>query len=274
MRVFKILLAALFLVVSALYGYTVLRTKSSGRNIGPTITCPQEVLELSVRDPEEALLSGITAQDKQDGDLTGHVLIQGAARQITDNTTTVTYLVFDSDGNSATATRSVRYKDYTKPRFQISQPLVYTSTASIALLDRLQAIDCMDGDITNAVRVGTLDATGDPEIFTTDVQVTNSLSDTARLTIPIVVYSAAASRPEIELTDYLVYLNQGDAFRPEKYLRAVNLPARTGQVQLGSLADVKITSTVNTAAPGTYMVHYRYPYEGTTALAVLTVVVE
>lgn len=274
MRVLKLLLAATLVVVTLLYGFTTFQNTVSGRNEGPTISCPQEVLEVSVQDPESVLRSGITAQDKQDGDLTSRILIQGVSRQITDQMTKVTFLVFDSDGNSASVTRTIRYKDYTKPHFVISQPLVYYNASSIALLDRLQAVDCIDGDITNAVRVSSLETTNDPEIYTTNVQVTNSLSDTARLTLPLVIYATTARRPEILLTDSLVYLKQGTAFRPQAYLSNVVLPTVSPAGQTADLSKVQITGSVNTSVPGTYLVHYRYPYEDTAALTVLTVVVE
>ena len=275
MRLIKLLLATLLLVVTGLYCVTMVREKASGQNIGPTISCPQELLQISVQDPESVLLTGVTAQDEQDGDLTAHILIQGVSRQITDSTTSVTYLVFDSDGNSATASRSIRYKDYTSPRFEIKQPLLYYSTSTIALLDRIQVVDCLDGDITNVIRVGTLDTTSDPEIYTTTVQATNSLSDTTRLTLPMVVYATTANRPQIQLSKYLVYLKQGDAFRPEWYLRSVkfseDISLSASELEENS---VRMEGNVDTSVPGTYMVTYRYAYEGTTALAVLTVVVE
>lgn len=270
MRAFKLFLITLLVLVTALFGFTQFREKASGKDIGPTISCPQEVLDVSVNDGEDALLAGITAKDKQDGDLTDHILIQGVSRQITDNMTQITYLVFDSDGNSASATRTIRYTDYEHPRFTISQSLVYSSSASIALLDRLQAVDCIDGDITNNIRVSSLTATNDPEVYTIDVQVTNSLSDTARLTLPLVVYNATSSHAVINLTDYLIYLDQGASFSAKKYLDSV-LTAREEECDL---SEIKIEGSVNTAVPGTYMVYYRYPYEGTTALAVLSVVVQ
>lgn len=270
MRLFRILLAVLLILVTALFGFTVFREKASGKNVSPVISCPEEVLELSVADSEGALLTGITASDKQDGDLTGHILIQGMSRQITDNMTSVTYLVFDSDGNSASARRTVRYTDYVSPRFTITQSLVYNSTSDIGLLDRLNAVDCIDGDITNNIRVSSLSDTTDPEIHTIDVQVTNSFSDTARLTLPIVIYSSNAARPVITLTDYLVYLERDAAFSASRYLRSVE----TNRGELLSTTDIQIENSVNTSVPGTYIVTYRYPYEGTTALAVLTVVVE
>lgn len=271
MRAFKLLLITLLVLVTALFGFTQFQEKASGKDIGPTISCPQEILDVSVSDGEEALLAGITASDKQDGNLTDHILIQGVSRQITDKMTQITYLVFDSDGNSASATRTIRYTDYESPRFAISKSLVYNNTLSIALLDRLHAVDCIDGDITNNIRVSSLTSTSDSEIYTIDIQVTNSLSDTARLTLPLVIYSSVSSRHAvINLTDYLVYLNQGASFNAKKYLVSVIAPNE----EECDLSEIKIEGAVDTAAPGTYMVYYRYPYEGTTALAVLTVVVQ
>lgn len=271
MKVFKIILLTLLAAVTAVYGFTAVQEKASGRNIGPTLSCPSEVLELSVNDGNDVLLAGVTASDKQDGDLTSHILIQGKSRQITDSMTEITYLVFDSDGNSASATRSIRYTDYESPKFAINQSLVYSSAVSIALLDRISALDCINGDITSYIRVGSsLASTGDPEIYTVDVQVTNSLSDTSRLTLPVVVYSSTSVHPVIKLTEYLIYLGQGSAFNAKSYLSSVESP----RGEILSTADVTIEGSVNTAVPGTYMIYYRYPYEGTTALAVLTVVVQ
>ena len=72
-----------------------------------------------------------------------------------------------------------------------------------------------------------------------------------------------------------VYLKQGDAFRPEWYLRSVRfseeLALSASELEENS---VRMEGNVDTSVPGTYMVTYRYAYEGTTALAVLTVVVE
>lgn len=270
MRLFRIALSALFVLVTALFLFTNLREKASGKDIGPTISCPQEVLELSVSDGEDLLLSGITAEDKQDGDLTDHILIQGTSRQIADNTVDITYLVFDSDGNMTSATRTIRYTDYESPRFVIPQALVYNSTSAIALLDRLNAQDCIDGDITGNIRVGSLVQTNDSDIYTTEVQVTNSFSDTARLTLPIVVYASTGLRPVITLSEYLVYLDQGAAFNPRSYLKSVT----TAMGQLLDTADIQIEGSVTTDIPGTYTIIYRYPYEGATGLTALTVVVE
>lgn len=268
MKILKIILAALLVVVSALYGLTSVSQKLSGSDVPPTIQCGSGLIEISVSDPEEVLLTGVTASDKQDGDLTGRILIQGVSKLITNDTAKVTYLVFDSDGNAASCSRMVRYTDYRKPVFALEQALNYTQNEDIELLDRLSATDVLDGDITSAIRVSTLCATSDPEVSTVTVQVTNSMGDTALLDLPIVVYSGTAVRPEVRLTDYLVYLEQGDSFQADSYLRSVSTSAGSGNVD-----KVEISGSVDTSEPGTYYVYYRYSHGTATGLTVLTVVV-
>lgn len=269
MRIIKLLLIALLVAVGALYGLTTASELVSGGDVPPTIRCDSELLEISVSDEESVLLSGVTASDKQDGDLSGRIHVQGVSKLISNDTAKVTYIVFDSDGNAATCSRQVRYTDYEKPHFTLTDSLVYTEDETIALLDRLLAADVIDGDITDSIRVSAMASTSDPEISTVAVQVTNSMGDTARLTLPIVVYSGVVVRPDIYLTDYLVYLEQGTKFDAKRYLDSIDTPIGAGDPD-----KVQITNTVDTSVPGTYYVYYRYPYSVTVALTVLTVVVE
>ena len=149
MRLLKIILVVILVVVTALYCVTAVAQKLNTHKEGPSITCGEEVLGISVQDSETALLSGLTASDAQDGDLTDALQISGISK-FTDPenaTANVTYLVFDSDGNVASCTRTVRYEDYVPPRFTLTDGLNYKSNDAIALLDRLHANDCIDGDI-------------------------------------------------------------------------------------------------------------------------------
>ncbi len=269
MRILKLTLIALLIVVTAAFCFTTFRQSITGTNVGPTITCDGEILEISVNDPASRLLTGVTAQDKQDGDLTGQVLIQSISKLLKDNTAKVTYLVFDSHGNMATCARHIRYTDYAAPQFAIRSALRYGYSEPIELLDRIRATDVLDGDITDAVRVSSLSATADPEIFSVTLQVTNSMGDTTRITLPILRESGNAARPQVELKEYLIYLNTGDSFRAEDYLSRVRLTDDTAD-----LKNVEITGDVDTTQPGTYTVCYRYYHNATLGTALLTVVVE
>lgn len=269
MRFVKILLIFLLVIVSTLYAMTTLSNAVTGKDSAPTISCSSDHLELSVTDSENVLLTGITAADGQDGNLTSKVRISGISKFIKDHTAKVTYVVFDSDHNMAQLTRYITYTDYESPRFAITEPLIYYQSESIALLDRLEVIDCIDGDITDSVRVSTLSSTSDPETYSITVQVTNSMGDTTQLVLPVIQMTGIAIRPEVHLTDYLIYLSQGSSFNAKSYLSYVETPDGRGDKD-----DVRIVGTVDTATPGTYTVRYTYPYESTSGSAILTVVVE
>lgn len=269
MKAFKIILAVLLAAVVGLYCLDCVRTATSGAGEGPTISCPESVLEVSVSDGEDALLAEVTATDKQDGDLTGNVHILGISKFVEDYTAKITYVVFDSDNNMATCSRPLRYTDYHSPRFSVTEPLIYSKGASILLLDRLSVQDILDGDITDSIRVTPIKATSDPEIYTVDIQVTNSMGDTVQITLPLIQQESSLNRAEVTLSSTLIYLNVGTAFHAENYLRSVTTPKGWADP-----SDVEITGTVDTATPGTYMVYYEYRSESYSGTSVLTVVVE
>lgn len=268
MRSVKVILITLFVLVAVLFGVTSVRSILSGEAVPPEVRCDSDLIEVSVMDEEAALLAGVTASDAQDGDLTDKVRIQGVSKLITDNTAKITYIVFDSHGNSATASRMLRYTDYSKPRFTIDAPLVFSENESIKVLDRISAEDVLDGDLNASVRISALEATSDPEIQSVTVQVSNSMGDTSRLELPVIIHTGLVVRPDVELSEYLIYLDEGDTFDAGKYLVAVDTP-----IGPGNKADVQITGRVDTATAGTYYVYYRYPYGVSTGIAVLTVVV-
>jgi len=269
MRFLKIILIVLLVAVGALYLFTEARDLASGADVPPVIQCDSDLLEISVSQGEEALLAGVHASDQQDGDLTDKILLRGLSKLVSNDTAKVSYIVFDSDGNAATVSRMVRYTDYEKPHFTLEKALIYTENQDIRLLDRLTARDTIDGDITDAIRVSAMSATDDPEIQTVSVQVTNSMGDTAQLQLPIVTYSGVVVRPTIELSDYLVYVAEGNSFDPYRYVIGIDTPIGAGDVD-----RLQVTSQVDTTVPGTYYVYYRYPYSITVAVSILTVVVE
>lgn len=269
MKTIRILLAALLAIVSVLYGITFFSNRLGEKNTPPSLSCSSTTLEVSVNDGEEVLLSGLSASDDQDGDLTSSIRIAGVSKFIREDTAKITYVVFDQGGNVATLSRYLHYTDYESPRFSITAPLNYKRNSSINLLERLKANDAIDGDITDAIRVSSMTATSDPETYTVEVQVTNSMGDTSRLTIPVIQTDGFGERPEIVLRNYLIYMDKGSYFDARSYLLQVSLPKGTGDLQ-----DVTVSGAVDTSTPGTYMVRYSYSHEGTSGYSILTVVVE
>ena len=267
MKILKILLILILIAVTGLYCFSTFVLQSDGSDIGPVLSCDSDSLDISAEDDESVLLQGVTATDKQDGDLTSHILISGISKMV-EHTCKVTYVVFDSHNNMDTLTRTIRYTDYVSPRFQVLEPLNYTYTSDIMLLDRLKVVDVIDGDITGDVRVSYMTDTDQSDVYTLDLQITNSMGDTARVTVPIIMQSTMP-RGEILLDSYLLYLKQGDTFRPREHLAGVTLE----NVE-DAMASVKIYGTVDTSTPGCYHVYYTYTRDGHDLKTALTVIVE
>lgn len=271
MRTIKQVLILVLVVLLAAHIATAIYQGSSDRTDGPTIQCSDTMLQISVYDDESALLEGITASDTQDGDLTREIIVAGTSKLISNDTAKVTYLVFDSDDNMASFVRRIQYTDYRKPSFSIdpSTPLVYPSSAEVSVLDRIGAYDVIDGDISERIRVSTLAATDDSEVYDITVQVTNSMGDTAWLQLPVQMLPSDHLRPTVELKEYLVYTQVGSTFDARSYLSSVRLADGTAV----DLADVTVEGIVDTAAVDTYRVIFSYNDSGSVGRAILTVVV-
>lgn len=269
MRTIKqaIIIILSLLIVATVVSYFVLGT--SDRNVPPQISCPQEILEISAADSEAALLVDVVASDEQDGDLTARVTVAGISKLITKDTAKVTYQVFDSDYNMASCVRRIRYTDYRRPSFEVLEPLIYSSTEEVLMLPRLKATDVVDGDISKNIRVSTLEPTADSEIFYVSIQVSNSVGDTSGVKLPVLLLESDPLRPEIKLSDSLVYVEQGEKFTPSAYLMDLRVPGMKP-----SLAEITVDNNVDTGKPGTYYVRYSYSANGSTGTAILTVVVQ
>lgn len=254
MRILRTITAALLAVTAVLYIGTGLFARLSGREEGPVIECPEEILEISIHDGPEALLAGVTARDTRDGDLTHRVMVGGVSKLIGGDRAKVTCMVFDSDDNMASLVRQVRYSDYRRPRIGLKEPLVFDDDSQAKLLSAVEVTDVLDGDLSDKARVSTLWATGEEGIYSATILVTNSLGDTAMVDVPVLIGRSAGT---IRLDRQVLYLAQGDAFDPMDQLRS----DRTG---------VQVQSEVDTAAAGCYWVRYSRGEE----LAILTVVVE
>ena len=269
MKLLKMSLIALLVLVTVMFSVTELGARLSGKQDRPRIQCDSDTLKLSVRDGEQALLAGVTATDRQDGDLTDRIQILSVSKLITGDTAKVTYLVFDSDDNMHSLTRQIHYTDYRRPEFSIKKPLVYSKNEAIALLDRIAVTDVLDGDITASVRVSTLSATQDAEVYTVSLQVTNSMGDTAKIELPIVVAESDPERPMVYLREYLTHVEQGGTFSTDGNVRSVYVNRI-----FTSTEGVYVEGEVDTSVPGVYWVRYYFTQNGKTGMTVQTVVVE
>lgn len=266
------MIISLLIISIGLFGLTRMKIKMTTWNQSPVITLKEgeeEVLLVSTSTKENDLLKGIIAEDLEDGDLTDKVMVERISPLTEDNTSDVTYAVFDSQGKSGSFTRTMKYSDYIAPKIELKEPLVCYLGQKTTILPNLTALDCIDGDITEKIQMlsSTIDTTIEG-IYSVTVQVKNSVGDSTVLTLPVVEQRTSYSAPTITLTKALVYLEKGDTFDPKEYIESVK-DVNENILDSGS---VQIYSDVNTQVLGTYTVTYiagetNHPY--TVCLAVV-----
>jgi len=262
MRKTKLLLMILFIVCSVFFVGIKAYTLFFSPNHAPVISCPDGVLEISVNDGNDILLKDVTASDKEDGDLTSEIIVENVSKLISDDTAKVSYIVFDSDNNVATYKRVIRYTDYSRPKFSVSSPLIFTVGKGIVIEDKISAADVIDGDISSQIRVSTLDISKNYSgTYKMAVFVTNSMGDTSRVELPIILVDDSEKAKSVPLSSYLVYVEKGSSVDLQSFA--------------GGAENVTYSGEVKTDESGTYYVTYTSHSEsGETATSVLTVVVE
>ena len=247
----------------------------------PQIQIEEGELAVSVRDPQRALLQGVSAQDRVDGDVTDLVVVAQVQLMDPDGTIQVTYAAFDRTGNATRAVRMARYTDYESPRFQLNRSMTFSGNAGFDLFREVKAYDQLDGDISHRVRITSMDN----QTVTTvgqhlvKLQVSNSLGETVELEIPVEVYAAGAYSATLTLTDYLIYVPTGAQMDVESYLESFAFGNQKISLEQGMpeglVLDVK--NNVKSDVPGVYTVEYRVTQTagtGNTGYAKLIVVVE
>ena len=235
----------------------------------PVITNMTELLEISVQDPPEALCRGLTAWDETDGVLTDQIMVASISHFLEPGTVSVKYVVFDSHNNSTTLTRRVHYTDYVPPKFSLDKAPVYTTGTSFDLLNYIKVEDCIDGDISNNIRLlSNMVNNYSVGNYPVTVEVSNSCGDTAQATL-WVTYRAKESTAVVTLHRYIVYVEQGETFTPEQWLATVT---DRNAVAL-DVANVEVQGSLDTNTPGCYQLVYSYDDGTLEGQAPLTVVV-
>lgn len=253
----------IILAAGAFFGYCSLDAMRSDTK-APEITMSTDVLEVSVEDPKSALLQGLTATDKKDGDVTDSLVVESVTMLESSGTVMVRYAAFDAAGNVARAERKAVYTDYVSPRFTLSKPLVYVQGVNFDVLSNIGATDVFDGDIQHRVRATVLGENPVSQAGTHVVQfqVTNSLGDTQTKSFTVEVMAGDPYTAEMGLSQYIVYLPVGAAFNPASYLQSFTY--QRNQVELSGMVpagfDLETKGVVQTQNPGTYTVSYTLTY--------------
>lgn len=259
-RVLVVLFVLTFLAFGAFVGYRMVQSV----NTPPVLSCESETVSVSIHDGEEALLAGVTATDKEDGDLTDRVLIESVSRFIETGVCRVTYVVQDSDRAVVKCTRELHYTDYTSPQFTLTAPLVFDFGKKFEPADNLRVTDCIDGDISDNIRMTLLEegtTISGVGKWNVEFRATNSKGDTVYLNTHVTVRNQTAHEkqytPSIKLKKYLVYVPKNSTFNPADYVDGVTIATEGTEDNPATLrAKLRSSSNVDTATPGLYTVTY------------------
>lgn len=191
----------------------------------PNISLDSEVLEVSIEATTEELLKGVSAFDNVDGDVTDSVLVEGIGNINEDYEAVITYAAFDSSGNVAKISRTVKFTDYQPPVFGLKRSLSFGENTSPDILGYMTATDMFDGDISGRIKgtlVSNTTSLSYPGIHQVEFRVTNSMGDTRKITLPVEVYKNGIYNANVDLGDnYLIYIKKGEDFTPEQYLESL-----------------------------------------------------
>lgn len=268
------------LVLFAGYEFFLRQTKDV---TGPQITVEEGLLEISVKDPESALLRGLKAMDDRDGDVTGSVLVERIEGINEEHVATVTYAAFDSAGNVSKLQRQVRFKDYTAPRFRLYGSLTFAAGTGFDVMDYVGAEDVRDGDIRRRVHAALISDTESVSkvgYHLVRFQVVNDLGDSQEIELPVEVYDPEWYKAQVTLTDYLIYAKVGERIKPRDYLDEFHVRGEVIDVSRSIPENVtfEMTNGVDFTKPGVYEVTYQLSQNVNlttyTGIAKLIVVVE
>ncbi len=222
--------------------------------VAPQIEMDSTSIAVSVLDGEAAYLSGVTAYDAEDGDLTDMLMIETISNFITDTQREVSIVVFDTDGNFTTTTRTITYTDYTATTFSLTSPLRFAQgTSSSSFSKGLSASDCLDGNITSTITQYTEDgSTIDTEVtgnYSVTFSVSNSAGAVEKFTATVEIYdvSTEAVAPQINISESLIYLSpvQAAVFDPLDYITGVTYESTYYQMtQDGQLLTTNAIETL------------------------------
>ncbi len=262
--------AVVILVISLLFaGWVNDRFYSSLNTDRPEITNSEQILQISVQDPQEAIFRGLSARDDTDGDLTDQIMVASVSHFLEPGTVNVKYVVFDSHNNSATLTRRVHYTDYKAPVFSLEKALVYTVGSSFDLLNYIRVTDSIDGDISDHIRViSNMVNNYSVGNYPVVLEVSNSCGDTAQITL-WVSYLSQQSSAVVTLHKNIVYVQQGETFDPQQWLATVT----DRNTKALDIKKVEVQGSLDVNTPGCYQLTYRYDDGKLSGHSPLTVVV-
>lgn len=219
----------LFIISVIVFGIFWYKERILEDQTGPVFSMNDSTFTISVKDDEAALLKGITAADARDGDVTNSIIVETVSPFTGTGHRIVNYAAFDSDNHVTHAKRELVYSDYTPPRFTMRKPLTFPLNAT-NLLEGVGAEDCIDGDITSSIKMMSDEEIDSANVgeYSARLKVTNSAGGVSYLPVTIEIYDSTAryKKPQLDLKEYIVYVNKGDHFDEEDYIDKVTIESK------------------------------------------------
>ncbi|MEB9974742.1 DUF5011 domain-containing protein [Bacillus cereus] len=240
----------------------------------PKLTAPTKT-KINVGDKFDPM-AGVSATDKEDGDITDIVTVDGNVDTSKPGTYEVTYTVSDSKGHKVTAKQTVTVKQTVVPKDEVPVLTAPTKT-TINVGDKfdpmagVSATDKEDGDITDKVTVdGSVD-TSKPGTY----EVTYTVSDskghkvTAKQTVIVKQKVETTNEAPVLTVPFTTTLSVGEEFDPMAGVSA-------SDKEDGNLTNkIKYKGNVDTSKPGKYIVEYSVvDSKGVNATATQSVIVK
>ena len=220
----KGLVAMLLLACAALLAGNVVIYIGKDRN-GPEITVPQEELTYVAGSDTSALLSGVTAVDDRDGDVTSTVTVESIIPNEDQTGASVIYVAKDSKNNVTKATRLISYAaDAGQAAAQEAEAAAQQATQEAAAADQTAA-------------------SGEDAQTADDGAAQNEAA----------IAALPAESPRFYLTQYSVEVERGAELNRLGYVQDIT-DDKDSRDEL--YQGIQISGEVDTNTPGEYMLEY------------------
>ncbi|MDY0854774.1 DUF5011 domain-containing protein [Bacillus thuringiensis] len=240
----------------------------------PVLTAPTKTT-INVGDKFDPM-AGVSATDKEDGDITDKVTVDGSVDTSKPGTYELTYTVSDSKGHKVTAKQTVTVKQKVETTNEAPVLTVpFTTTLSVGEefdpMAGVSASDKEDGNLTNKIKYkGNVD-TSKPGKYIVEYSVVDSKGVNATATQSVIV-KENEENPDIEpklTVPTRTTINVGDTFNPLSGVKAID--NEDGDI----LNKVTVDGIVDASKPGTYELTYTVSdSKGHTVTAKQTVIVK
>ena len=266
MKRLRILILVFSVVVFVLFGINRAREAMTSDYVAPVISADYDAIQSSVQVTDLDLLTGMSATDNLDGDVSDSLFVVSKSKFILHGTRRIGYAAFDKNNNVSTYSRTLTYTDYVSPHYSLSLPLHFLEgNTNQDYLKNVRCYDCLDGDITNQIRItfgDRISVSNQVSSQKINLQVTNSAGDNATLELDTYIedydtyYQQAPA-----LTEYLIYTNVGTKPTYSSLLYGVLSGDRAkafSDTAFDPNSDVSISdSGVDYNTPGAYTVSFR-----------------